>query len=202
MKHRITCQCEHVFDTEQEELVDLDLDSDALGRLMDGTFMALRCPSCDAVLKPEFPLRLRWTSRGVDLEVIPEFDRGDLGSRKDGRGELVVGYAEAAERIAVYRDGLEPMAVETLKYYLQLKAEEADPQAEASVWFQGLVGDSLEFHVHGLRSDEVAVSRVPRCLYEKTLGEYRADPSAEPFASMRFGPYLSVQNLMRPEGMD
>lgn len=202
MKHRITCQCEHVFDTEQEELVDLDLDSDALGRLMDGTFMTLRCPSCDAVLKPEFPLRLLWPSRGVDLEVIPEFDRGDLGSRKDGRRELVVGYVEAAERIAVYRDYLEPMAVETLKYYLQIKAEEADSQAEASVWFQGLAGDSLEFHVHGLRSDEVAVTRVPRSLYEKTLGEYKADPKAEPFASMRFGPYLAVQNLMRPEGMD
>ena len=205
MKHRITCQCEHVFDAEIPESIDLDADPGYLAQLMDGSFMSIPCPSCGAKLKPEFSLTLRWPSRGANLDVLPEFDRGDVYAKKDtpaGGAEIVVGYPEAAERIAVYRDTLDPAVIETLKYYLLLKAEEADPDADTSVWFQGKVGGALEFHVHGLRADETAVSRIPMSLYEKTLAEYRANPKAEPFASLRMGSYVSVQNLMQPEGMD
>jgi len=201
MTHRITCKCEHVFDADIPELVDFDAEPAQLKALFDGSFMAVTCPSCDYVIKGEFPMVLRWPSRGISLDVLTEFDRGAFyrGERKAAADETVIGFAEAADRLLAIRDGLDPLAVETLKFYLLRKAEESAPEAEASVWYQGLEGDSLLFHLMGLRPEEVAISRVPRAIYERTLADSKAAPQEEPFASLRFKSYLSIQNLLRPE---
>jgi hypothetical protein len=111
----------------------------------------------------------------------------------------VIGYPELAERLSVYRDGLEPAAVEAVKYYLLLKAEENYPDGEISVRYQGKGPGGLEFHLHGLREGEVAVSRLPAGIYEKALEDYRRRPRGEIFSALRFRSYLSIQNMIRPE---
>jgi hypothetical protein len=190
-----------VFSAEIPESIDLDEHPETIAQIMDGSFLALACPSCDSTLKPEFPISVRWASHAALLRVFPEFDRGYLyrhGFPKDS-GDILIGYPELADRIAVLRDGLDPMAVETLKYYLLLKAEEADPDAEVNAWFQGKAGTDLEFHIHGLRPEEVAVSRIPIKMYEKTAEEYRVHPLSEPFQTLKRGSYLSIQNVFRSE---
>ncbi len=196
----ITCPCNHVFDANIPETIDLDSDKSQLDALADGTFMTVTCPSCGYESKPEFPLTVVWPSHGLKLKVLTELDRGDF--YREGAPEdvpLVIGYPELAERIAVVASGLDVLTVEALKYFLLLKAEEAAPDAEVGAWFSGRVGDMVEFHLHGLRTNEIAVSRVPYALYERTLMDSHAMPEAEPFTSIRYGPYLSVQNILRPE---
>jgi hypothetical protein len=224
MKRRIPCFCENSFTVEVPGEIDLDKDPSCLEQIMEGSFMTFTCPSCGKRHKPEFPLTVLWLSKKLRLEVFTELDRGEFYRRKKGpldlqagggliKTETIISYPEMAERLAVIRDGLEPAAVEAIKYYLYLKAEESYPEDELSIWYSGRApGDSggeeeadifpppfLEFHIHGIRENEVAVTKIPWSLYEKTLQDFRTRPRDEIFLALRVKTYLSVKNTMRPE---
>ncbi|MDR1287403.1 MAG: CpXC domain-containing protein [Treponema sp.] len=221
MKRKIPCFCDNAFSVDVPDEIDLDKRPEYIAEIMDGTFMNFICPSCGKKHKPEFPITVNWPRRMLRIEVLPELERGEFyrrkkkakkGETKNGEMpplETVIGYPELADRIAVIRDGLEPAAVEALKYYLLLKAEEnlGDDQKEPGVWYQGKTGEEkgssgesfLEFHIHGLREEEVAVTRIPRAIYEKTLDDYKKHPKSEMFSILRSGAYLSVQNALRPD---
>ncbi len=198
----IVCSCENVFEAELPDVVDLDADESLFRSLSEGTFMSALCPACGTIVKTEIPVRVLWPSKNLAFKVVPEVDRTDFmrGIGNDAKQEeILIGYPELAERVSVIAAGLEPIAVEVLKYYLLVKAEESAPDAEASVWFFCIAGDSIEFHLFGLRPSEVAVSKIPLRMYQQTLSDYRTHPETEPFRSLRVGPYLSVQNLLRAE---
>ncbi|MDR2435399.1 MAG: CpXC domain-containing protein [Treponema sp.] len=201
MKQNITCPCGRGFSVVAEEAIDLDASPEYIGKITDGSFMSFTCPGCGKTHKPEFPVRLLWPSQKITLEVLPELDRGEFYRRKtvEPGVETVIGYPELADRIAVIRDGLEPAAIETLKYYLLLKAEENYPEQEIRIWYQGKNAGGVEFHLHGIKAGEVAITRVPISVYEKTLADFRERPGAEVFTSLRTRSYLSVQNMLRPE---
>jgi hypothetical protein len=196
----LTCNCDHTFEADLNDLVNLDEEPQQLTALSSGNFMSTLCPACGTVLKPEFPLRLVWPSHNVEYFVIPEWDSVEHENSESYPEdvELLVGYPELADRIAVIDANLNPVAVEALKYYLLLKASEAAPDASATVWFHSRTDVYLEFHLHGLREGEAAITRIPSSVYERTLSDYSANPDAEPFISLRKGTYLSVRNLMEP----
>ncbi|HCC36108.1 MAG TPA: hypothetical protein DEQ14_00010 [Treponema sp.] len=207
MEQKITCPCGVVFTAEFDEEINLDQNPEHIDRIMDGSFMNYICPECGKKHKPEFPLIVLWPAKKLKIETLGELDRGEFYRRKkDPPGaETVIGYPELADRIAVIHDGLEPVAVEALKYFLLLKAEETYPDLRVSVWYHGLGAnvaghpECIEFHLHGIRSDEVAVSRLPWGLYEKTLEDFRKRPKQELFSSLRVRSYLSAHNMLRPE---
>jgi hypothetical protein len=201
MKQKIPCHCDNTFSVEVPGEIDLDKRPEYLDEIMDGSFMNFTCPGCGKKHKPEFPVTLIWPSRKLRLEALPELDRGEYYRRKnDPPGtETVIGYPEMADRLAVIRDGLDPAAVEAVKYYLLLKAEEAYPDEEISIWYQNRGPESIEFHLHGIRKGEVAVSRVPLSVYEKTFEDYKKRPKSEIYSALRFRTYLSIQNMIRPE---
>lgn len=195
----IICSCDATFEEDVPDSIDIDASVDLKRSLLDGSFMTFTCPSCGRSLKPEFPLSVRWPSKGLTFSVIPELERPrleDLQTPSDT--DILFGYAELADRVSVIDADLDPVSVEALKYFLLLKATEADPDAEPTAWFHGLAGDTLEFHIHGLRPNEVAVSRIPRSLYERTLSEKASHPDSEPFCLISVGRYTSVQNLFKP----
>jgi hypothetical protein len=209
MKRKIPCFCDNTFTVEVPEEIDLDLHPQYIDEIMAGSFMIFTCASCGKKHKPEFPITLLWPSHFIRFEVIPELERGEFYRRKKDppfsvkppieKVETIIGYPELADRIAVLRDGLEPYAIEGVKYFLLLKAYETYPEEEISIWYQNRGPEGLEFHIHGLKQDEVAVTRLPLALYEKTLGDYKKHPKGEPFVSLRVRSYLSVQNMMRGE---
>jgi hypothetical protein len=201
MKQTISCPCENAFSVEAPGEIDLDQRPEYIDEILDGTFMNFFCPSCGKKHKPEFPLILLWSSRGLRIEVLPELDRGEYYRRKKDLpgAETVIGYPEMADRLAVIRDGLEPAAVEALKYYLLLKAEESYPDQDISIWYQNKGPQTIEFHLHGIRDGEVAVSRVPLEIYEKTLANFKKHPKSEVYSTLRLRSYLSIQNMIRPE---
>jgi hypothetical protein len=202
MKRKIPCPCDNTFTVEVPEVIDLDARPEYLDEILSGSFMNFVCTSCGKKHKPEFPLTLLWPSHECSLEVLPERERFSFYRRKKEKkgetAETIIGYPEMADRLAVIRDGLLPIAVEALKYYLLIKAEETNAEKEISAWYQNRGSDCLEFHLHGLREGEVAVMRIPMALYEKTAADFRQHPKTELFASLRSGSYVSVQNTISP----
>jgi hypothetical protein len=206
MERKIPCFCDNSFTVEAPEEIDLDLNPGYMDEIQNGTFMSFLCPSCGKKHKPEFPLTVLWASKQVRFEVFPELARGEFYRRKKEvppRGpvkqETVIGYPEMADRLAVIRDGLEPAAVEAIKYYLHIKAEENYPDDEMEIWYASSSPESLEFHIHGIRRYEVAIVKAPRSTYEKTLKDFLKNPKGGLFSSLRVRSYLSVKNTMRPE---
>ena len=208
MKQKIPCFCDNTFTVEIPEEIDLDARTEYIDQIINGTFLNFTCPGCGKKHKPEFPIRVLWPKKKVKLNVYPELERGEFYRKKKEspeksglRLETIIGYPELADRILIYRDDLEPAAVEAIKYYLHVKAEENYPEDELDIWYNGSFGDNLEFHIHGIRQDEVALMKIPVSLYRKTLDDYRKHPRGEIFTALRVRSYLSVKNMLRPEEM-
>lgn len=205
MKQKITCPCGSAWTVDIDDEINLDKNPELLNQIMDGSFLKFICSGCGKKHKPEFPLIVQWASKKIRIEVLPELERGEFIRRKKDipHTETIIGYPELADRLAVIRDNLEPAAIEAIKYFLLVRAEESFPDLRISVWYHGITdGDpkSIEFHIHGIKADEVAVSRIPWNLYQKYLDQYKKKPRGELFASLRMRTYLSVSNMMHPEG--
>jgi hypothetical protein len=210
MKRKITCLCENTFTVDVPEEIDLDKDPAYLDEIENGGFMNFTCSGCGKLHKPEFPLVVLWPGKNLRLEVIPEqermgFYRRKTEKQKGDKTEAVIGYIELADRLAVIRDGLEPAVIESLKYYLYLKAGETNPENEVNIWYHGTTAEgpdaisaALEFHIQGLKENSMALTRLPFSLYEKSAEEYKMHPKTELFISLRHKNYLSVQNMMLP----
>jgi hypothetical protein len=205
MKRNINCPCGRNFTAETEDEIDLDKNPEYLDKISSGTFMSFDCPDCGKKHKPEYKLMITWRSEDTKLEVLPELDRGEFYRRKDKKAsfdfETVIGYPEMADRLAVIKDGLEPIIIETLKYYLLVKAEENYPDKDINAWYCGKTPSGIEFHLDGIRPDEVAVMVVPEHVYAKTLEDYNKHSKNDTFTSLRCRSYLSVQNMFRADAL-
>ncbi len=201
MKQKIHCPCDNVFSIGYDEEINLDSHPDTIAEIMNGTFMNYKCPKCGKNHKPEFPISIIWDAKKIKLEVLPERERGAFYRRKkDPPGvDTIIGYPEMAERIAIIRGGLEPIVIETIKSLLFMKAYEEYPEHDISLWYQHTSLDALEFHIQGIRKNEVAVSRVPLEMYQTILADYKKKPKSERFKKLRHRSYVSLQNMLRPE---
>jgi len=201
MKHNIHCPCERNFQIEYKDEVDLDKEPECIEKICNGTFMSYACPGCGKNHKPEFMITILWKSKNLKMEVLPELERGDFyRKKKESKSiETIIGYPEMSDRIAVLKDDLEPMVIETLKYFLLAKADETYPDKDINAWYHSKGPNGIEFHLDGIRDDEVAVMRIPTEVYDKTLKDYKKHPKSENFSSMRCRSYLSVQNMFKPD---
>jgi len=211
VKRKIPCFCDNYFEVEVPDEINLDTDNEYFEKIQNGSFLNFTCTSCGKNLKPEFPITILWPSKKLRFEVFPELDRGEFYRRKNPpeksayNTETIIGYPELAERLAVIRDGFDPVAIEAIKYYLQLKAEEKHPDEEPEILYSGNnsaeTDGSLKFHIHGIKDNEVAVMSIPLSLYQKTLDDYKKNPKKEIFKNLRVRSYLSVKNTMRHEAL-
>jgi len=203
MKQNINCLCGNIFSVDYDEEVDLDKSPSSLDSILNGTFMSFVCPACEKKHKPEFRIMIIWKSKNLALEVLPEIERGEFYRRKkeNSHYETVISFPEMADRLAVIKDSLEPVIIEALKSYLLAKAEENYPEKDINVWYHGKGQAGIEFHLDGIRTEEVAVMRVPYDIYEKTKKDYQKHPKDELFVSLRVRSYLSVQNMLRPDAL-
>ena len=219
MKQKIACYCDNILEVEIPSEINLDDEPGYLEKIQEGSFLNFTCPRCGKKHKPEFRITILWPARKVCFDVYPELERGEFYRNKKARAEktpypleTIIGYPEMAERLAVIQDGYDPAAIEAIKYYLYVKAEEQYPDDEFEIWYYRTVsnagtksprneeqGTILEFHMHGIRENEVAVMKIPDSIYEKTLDDYKKHPKNEIFSSLRVRSYLSVKNTMRPE---
>jgi hypothetical protein len=203
MKQNINCPCGNNFSINVEEEVDLDQNPDSLEKILNGTFMSYNCPGCGKKHKPEYKIMIIWKSKNLKLEVLPEISRGEFYRNKKANlsVETIISYPEMADRITVINDDLDPVVIETLKYYLLAKAEENYPNKDINAWYHSKSSSGIEFHLDGIRPDEVAVMKIPAEIYNKTADDYRKHPKNDFFSSLRVRSYLSVQNILRPDAL-
>jgi hypothetical protein len=208
MKKNIKCFCGTNFQFDYEEEIDLDKQGDYLESILKGTFMSTDCPSCKKKHKPEFKIFINWKSKKYRMEVVPELERGEFyrNKKENTPYETIIGFPEMADRLAVIKDDLEPVVIETLKYFILVKAAENYPDKDINAWYycktsEGDKTSGIEFHLDGIRTGEVAVMRIPYETYEKTLDDFRKKPKSDTFSSLRLRSYLSVQNILRPDAL-
>lgn len=204
---KITCPCDQVFKADIPETVDLDTDKEALGKLINGTLLSCICPTCGSDLNLDLPVTVTWPSRKTSIHMVPEIERlslvsGNIKAKKNT--DYVVGYAELVDRIQVIRDNLDPVVIESIKCRLLEKAAESAESAKSPVILYEKKTESgdLEFHIHGIRENQVAVTTIPFHVYESVNKEYQADPSSDQFSALRNGAYLSVRNVLVEETPD
>ncbi len=197
----ISCRCERTFDADLPEEVDLDRDPEALEAILAGDFLAVTCPHCGERIKPDIAISLRSRRAGLTLRVLPEGERatwmmGTPALPKDV--DVLVGYAELYERVLIVEDGLDPRAVEILKYYILAKALEGAPETGETprVQYRGKTEEGkLSFGIEGLRKGELALLALPFDRYEKALKDLPNLAANEPFASFLLGPHKSIRAL-------
>jgi hypothetical protein len=208
-RRRIACFCEKVFEADLPVVVDLGSRPEAADEVLRGEFMAVTCPACGKRLTPEFPCRFRGVPAGalgsLDIELVPEAERvaylsGRLGRSLGRPDRVVIGVPELAEKLAIFRSGLDDRAVEMLKFLLVSRPRrdgEPAPAAtrEVVATFRRIEGGKLIFHVAGLREDEVAVAGLERALYDRIVADLAKRLTEEPFRAFCEPPYVSLRRV-------
>jgi len=205
VKRKLVCFCEHAFEADIPDTVDLGADPSIEEAILQGEFMTLRCPGCGKLLKPEYPVRVQDPAAGLVYFLIPELERGAYlrgASEHDLKDadRVVIGYDELAEKMRIKRAGLDDRVVELIKYYLLNKVLEGyEGDGEVRILFSRADGGTLVFHAVGLKEDEVGVLKVPAELSAKISGQLEARRGQEPYATILRGPYVSVNALYGEE---
>ncbi len=201
---QVQCRCEALVEIEDIEYIDLDADKNILENLARGQSPSAICPRCGALIRAELPIVVRSTSRNIEIEVISELQRLSVYRGKTdapGSAEILLGYQELFERARILRDGLDPKAVEGLKYVLHGKAEESGTTKDITVLYNGREDTTLVFHVLGLKEGEAGVVRIPAASYDKIFIDLPNSMSKEPYKSIFSGRYKSFKKLGFLESM-
>ena len=199
MKRKLVCFCEHEFESEVQDEVDLDREPQARQAILSGDFQTIRCPSCGKELKPEFPVTVR--EPGRTLFMVPELDRvafyrGTLSYPVAHADRVAIGYDELVEKLRIREAGLDDRVVEVLKYYLLQKVlEHYEGEAEVRLLFRSRDDAGLMFHALGLKDDEVGVLRVSRQMADKAAAQLEQKLREDPFSLILQGPYVSINKL-------
>ncbi len=201
---RIACFCEKVFDADLPFQIDLAERPGAADEVLRGEFMAVSCPACGKRLTPEFPCRFTGVSAGAQgtlvLSLVPEADRvACLAGRMDKEigtvDRVVIGVPELAEKLAIFRAGLDDRVVEMLKFMLVTRPGTEAAGRDVVVTFSRVEADRLVFHLAGLREGEVAVARLERTLHDRMLADLATRLSEDPWKDFCTPPYVSVRRV-------
>ena len=207
MKRRIVCFCEHAFDAEVPDSIDLGNQPEAEQAIIDGEFLNIRCPNCGKVLKPEFPVLIEDPQAENSLFFVPELDRsayfrGSLSYSLREANRVAIGYEELVEKFLLKRYDLDDRVVEIVKYYLLSKVMEDETEdKEMRILFSKQEGENVLFNVLGLKKDEVGILKVPMSTVEKIGSQLSEKKQQEPFSDILKAPYISINNLL-VEGSD
>jgi hypothetical protein len=199
LKRKLVCFCEHEFESEVPDSVDLAEQPQARQAILEGDFQAIQCPGCGKTLKPEFPALVR--EPGWSVFFVPELDRvayyrGKLPYPVGEVDRVAIGYDELVEKLRIREAGLDDRLVEVLKYYLLQKVlEHYEGETDVRLLFIGPEPAGLVFHAHGLRDKEVGVLRVSRQMADKAAGQLEGKLREEPFSQFLSAPYVSINKL-------
>lgn len=189
----ITCFCDHEVSADFPDTINLEEDRKISEEILSGNFQTLQCPQCGTMLKPEITTVFSLPSRDMSLLYLPEQQRDPFlrGEVECPASRLVIGFPELVEFIKLLRDDLDPRAVETIKFFLLQKCH----NQEVRILYDHGTSEKLTFHISGIRSDEIAVSTLPRELYEKTLASLEERAETDEFGFLFQPPYISINKI-------
>ena len=207
MKQRIVCFCEHSFDADVPESVDLAAEPQTEQAIVSGEFLNIRCPNCGKVLKPEFPVYLEDPQAENTIFFVPELDRaayfrGSLAYSLREANRVAIGYEELVEKFLLKRYNLDDRVVEIVKYYLLSKImSESAHESEIRILFAKVEEDTVFFNLLGLKENEVGILKVPVQTLNKVSSQLEEKKQQEPFSEILKAPYVSINKLF-VEGSD
>jgi hypothetical protein len=197
-----TCNCGYEKNYDLPVVYRLEPGGRVEEQILDGTLLNVVCPACETELRLEYPLLVEHEAWGGSIALLPEADRraylaGGLDYAVPPADRIVIGFAELAEKVRIYRDGLNDAAVEVLKYYLVSRGlQDAESAADLTVTYQEAEGTDLRFTIGGLRPDELGQTRIPRDVYTHALEDLDAKQGQEPFRTFLTPPYVSVGRIL------
>ena len=125
---------------------------------------------------------------------------GEKRIEKDSLGKLeipetdrvVIGFRELVEKIRILKTGMDDKIVEMVKFYILQKI---DSENEIIIEFNSFENNELEFHIYGLKQDEIGISRLPADFYENVRKSAKKMEKEEPFNFILEGPYISLNKF-------
>jgi hypothetical protein len=194
----IICPCENEFTADIPDNINITEEPGFLEKIIEGEFLSVCCPACGTSVRLETPFLVSGFSGPnqlfSSLKMMPETERDAflLGKLACTEDRIVFGRAELMEKSALYRDNFDDRVVEILKYLL---LEKMGAEEDVAIIYRSLDQDSLVFHIHGLKKDEVGVSRIPLQLYHKVEKDLPDRLKEDPFREILLPPYVSVSKI-------
>ena len=189
----IPCHCGNIIKSDLDTDINLGHDADAYARIIEGDFLTFRCPKCGNEIRTETTLHLFDEENNIDIQFIPELDRGLYLSGKIDvtAARVAIGYRELVEKIIIAGAGLDDRVIEIIKFRLLEKADSAD----LKIYLNEVSGVSLIFHIYGLKPDQTGISEMPKSVYEKLENELDELLENEDIRLFTDGPYVSVNRV-------
>jgi len=195
MKETLRCFCENEIEFEYADSVDLT--EEVINSILAGEFMSVQCSACKRTLKPEFPVFLKSNEKKYSIYLVPENQRNHYiagkYSVKTDASRIVIGYRELVEKIKIFEKELDDRVIESIKYYFLEKTDVDD--VKIRIFLQDVREKDFVFHIHGLKKDEIGITKTNRLLYEKIAGDIEAKIKEKPYSLFLTPPYVSVQNI-------
>ena len=195
---KFMCHCDKEIDLEIDDIINLDEHPEYFTQMKENKFLSVTCPHCGSVLKPEITLQVQSENLGIDYYIIPELDRLSFYRGKiivPQKCEVLIGFPELFERIRIIDARLDTESIEIIKYYLQCKAEDSDPEAEITIYFQKHEQNILIFYGYGFSNGQIAKIPVPLANYEQILSDKQNIKKQQPFSDIFKGNYRSIKKL-------
>jgi hypothetical protein len=198
----LACFCQTSFDAELPESADMAADPEIEPLILDGSFMAVRCPGCGRQLTPEYPFRLTSVPLVKEIFMVPEvdrtaFERGRLSYDPGSPGRIVVGFPELSEKVLICGLGRDDRVIEIMKYYLLTGSdpEATGPEREVGILYRGVEQERHVFNILGLREGEVGVARLAEDLYRRIASDLDTRLTEDPFQEFCTPPWVSLRRL-------
>ena len=205
---KVQCLCENKFEVKPITAVDLDSDSEFIGKIKAGTFNGFKCPKCGTLVRPETVIHITWMSKGIKIASVPEkmrylclsFCTNRKAAEKSGEkcpfdsGEIpVIGNWELLDRVNSINAGLETVPLEALKFIILDGAKGDKSKIEISL--KSVSDGKLEFYGSGV-SEEMGIIHVPLELYENMASDYKKHKKGELFSAVASDVYISYKNIV------
>jgi len=193
MKETIKCFCENEIEVEFAD--EVDFTEEVISSILDGTFQNISCAACGTVLKPEFPTLFSDKTSGKTLYFLPEIERNAYFSgKKDAikSDRIAIGYRELLEKIQIHKAVLDDRIIEMIKYFY---LEKAPSELDLQIYFSRREAESLYFHIHGLKPDEVGETGIGFSFYEKLEADIEKMVKTKPFDTFLSPPYVSIKKI-------
>ena len=189
----IPCHCGNIIESDLEPEIDLGRNPEIYNRIIEGDFMTFTCPLCGTEIKTETALRLTDAERGLDISFIPELDRTEYlsGIMVLPGKKVAIGYKELVEKIVIAGEKLDDRLIEIIKFNLLEKAD----SNSVRIFFSHRENNDLIFHIHGLKPDQIGLSRLPETVYTKLLERLDELLENDDIKLFTEGPYVSVSRI-------
>lgn len=190
---KIPCHCGNIIESDLNTEINLASEPDIYAKIIEGEFLSFKCPNCGNKLKTEISLHLFDKEKQLDIQFIPELDRSNFlsGQIKPEAECIAIGYRELVEKIIIAGAKLDDRIIEIIKFRLLEKADTEN----LSIYFSEIDDENLIFHIHGLKPDQVGISKIPLSAYRKLEAEIDKLLENKDIKLFTDGPYVSVSQI-------